>query len=68
MITRQIYCYRLYTQDLDLVESIWRDLQPWGGSFSQRIDRWDFYVPAHSHLLFLIKYPDLCRQHNLEYI
>ena len=68
MIEPRIYCYRQYSrQNLD-EELVWADLQRWGGSLSIRGDCIDWFVPATVITLFLIKYPELTRQHNLEYI
>lgn len=68
MSERRIYCYRQYAgQGLD-EEQVWADLQRWGGSLSIRCDCIDWYVPAESITLFLLKYPELTRQHNLEYV
>lgn len=65
---RRIYCYRQYAhQNLD-EEQIWSDLQRWGGSLSIRGDCIDWYVPESVISLFLLKYPELTRQLNLEYI
>lgn len=67
---RRIYCYRYYAfcePDYD-EEDIWRDLQLWGGSLSIRSDCIDFYVPADYITFFIIKYPELSRQTQLDYI
>jgi len=65
---RRIYCYRQYAgQNLD-EELVWADLQRWGGSLSIRADCIDWYVPAEYITFFLLKYPELSRQHNLEYV
>ena len=66
---RRLYCYRYYawTTDLD-EEHIWRDVQSWGGSLSIRGDCIDFFVPAEYITFFVLKYPDLSRQGQLDYL
>ncbi len=67
---RRLYCYRYYAfteVDYD-EEDIWRDVQSWGGSISIRGDCIDYFVPADRITFFLLKYPELSRQLQLEYI
>lgn len=68
-VPRKLYCYRYYAFATDLDEElIWADVQRWGGSISIRGDCIDFWVPAAVITLFLLKYPELTRQHQLDYI
>jgi len=65
-----LYCYRYHTYlvlDYD-EETIWRDVQSWGGSLSIRADSIDFWVPRAYHLWFILRYPELPRQPLLEYV
>ena len=67
---RRLYCYRYYAfseMDYD-EEDIWADVQRWGGSISIRGDCIDYFVPADYISFFLLKYPELSRQLQLEYI
>ncbi len=68
-VPRRLYCYRYYAWESDLdEEAIWADVQRWGGSLSIRGDCIDFFVPADYITFFVLKYPDLVRQSQLEYI
>ena len=67
---RRLYCYRYYAfteVDYD-EEDIWRDVQRWGGALSIRGDCIDYFIPADYITFFLLKYPELTRQLQLEYI
>ncbi len=67
---RRLYCYRYYAFAHCLVdeEDIWLDVQLWGGSISIRGDCIDFWVPPEYLSFFLLKYPDLSRQPQLDYL
>jgi hypothetical protein len=68
-VPRRLRCYRYYAWDSDLdEEQIWADVQSWGGSLSIRADCIDFFVPESAAVFFLLKYPELTRQLQLEYI
>lgn len=65
-----LYCYRYYTYlvlDYDQ-ETIWHDVQSWGGSMSIRPDSIDFFVPYAYIVFFVLRYPELVRQPRLEYV
>lgn len=67
---RRLYCYRYYAfteVDYD-EEDIWADVQRWGGALSIRGDCIDYFIPADYITFFLLKYPELTRQLQLEYI
>ena len=66
----QIYCYRYYGYQGSSYdeELIWQDVQSYGGSISIRGDCIDFYVPRNYASFFILKYPELTRQHQLEYV
>ena len=68
-VPRRLYCYRYYawTTDLD-EEAIWADVQRWRGHISIKGDCIDFFVPVDHITFFVLKYPELVRQHQLEYI
>ena len=69
-LPRRLYCYRYYAfdpWDYD-EEDIWRDVQSWGGSITIRGDCIDFFVPCEFITFFVLKYPELARQTQLEYI
>lgn len=68
-VPRRLYCYRYYAWTTDLDEEvIWADVQRWGGSISIRGDCIDYFVPPEYITFFLIKYPELTRQMQLEYV
>ena len=69
-IARTLYCYRYHAWDpLDYdQELIWQDIQRWGGYVSVRSDCVDFWVPESVITLFVIKYPELTRQTQLDYL
>ena len=67
MLDITLYCYRLSTQSYD-EELIWRDVQLWGGHLSIRGDCVDFWVPGQYISFFLLRYPELVRQPQLEYV
>lgn len=70
MLARTLYCYRYYAwTDISYDdEDIWADVQAWGGSISIRGDCVDFWVPADYITFFILKYPELTRQLQLEYV
>ena len=66
---RTLYCYRYYAfDDLYDEELIWADVQAWGGHISIRGDCIDFWVPEKYITFFVLKYPELSRQLQLDYI
>jgi len=68
-VPRRLYCYRYYAWQSEFdEEQIWADLQRWGGSMSIRGDCIDFFVPAEYVAFFVIKYPELSRQQQLDYV
>ncbi len=68
-VPRRLYCYRYYAWDSDIDEEvIWSDVQRWGGSLSIRCDCIDFWVPAEYITFFVLKYPELVRQAQLDYL
>jgi hypothetical protein len=69
-VQRKLYCYRYYawTEVSYDEEHIWEDVQRWGGSISIRGDCIDYWVPPEYITFFLIKYPELTRQMQLEYV
>jgi hypothetical protein len=68
-VPRRLYCYRYYAWESQLdEEQIWADVQRWGGSLSIRGDCIDFWVPAEYVSFFILKYPDLIRQQQLDYL
>ncbi len=67
-IQRRYYCFRLYAfSDYD-EELVWADVQSYGGRLSIKVDCIDFFVPADYASFFVLKWPDLTRQRNLEYV
>lgn len=69
LLPRRLYCYRFSAQCREYDEEIiWRDVQSWGGHISIRQDCIDFFVPAEYISFFLLKYPELCRQQQLDYL
>jgi len=66
----KLYCYRYYafSEFAYDEEDIWADVQRWGGSLSIRSDCIDYFIPEKSIIFFLLKYPELTRQLQLEYI
>lgn len=69
-VFRKLYCYRYYACS-DCAyddETIWADVQSWGGSIIIRGDCADFFVPADYIAFFILKYPELTRQMQLEYV
>lgn len=70
MLEIKLYCYRYYAwcdSSYD-DETVWADVQSWGGSISIRGDCVDFFVPAAYISFFILKYPELTRQRQLEYV
>jgi hypothetical protein len=68
-VPRRLYCYRYYAWEGQLDEElIWQDVQRWGGSLSIRADCIDFFVPAEYITFFILKYPELSRQAQLDYL
>ena len=68
-VPRRLYCYRYYAWDSDYdEEAIWADVQRWGGHISIRGDCIDYWVPAEYISFFILKYPDLVRQLQLDYL
>lgn len=68
-VSPRLYCYRYsaWQHDLD-EEQIWADVQRWGGSLSIRGDCIDYFIPAEYITFFLLKYPELSRQQQLDYL
>ena len=69
-LPRSLYCYRYWAHepvDYD-AEIIWRDVQSWGGHISIHSDHIDYFVPADYLSFFVLKYPELARQMQLEYL
>ena len=68
-VPRRLYCYRYYAWASSLdEEDIWSLVQSWGGHISIRNDCIDFFVPADYITFFVIKYPELTRQSQLDYL
>lgn len=67
---RKLYCYRYYawTEVSYDEEAIWEDVQRWSGAISIRGDCIDYFVPPEYITFFLLKYPELSRQLQLEYV
>jgi hypothetical protein len=65
----ELYCYRYHAWDpLDYDEEIiWADVTYWGGRITVRNDSVDFWIPASHQLLFVLKYPELTRQQQLDF-
>lgn len=67
-LPRQLRCYRLYVfSDYD-EEVIWARVQSWGGHISIRGDCIDFWVPEPYVAWFLLSFPDLQAQPDLDYV
>lgn len=68
-VPRRLYCYRYsaWQHDRD-EEQIWADVQRWGGHLSIRGDCIDYFIPAEYISFFLLKYPELTRQQQLDYV
>ncbi len=64
------FCYRYYPfeQLAYNEETIWRDIQAWGGWMTIRGDCVDFFVPRNYITFFVLKYPELMRQPALDYV
>lgn len=68
-VPRRLYCYRYYAWQHDFdEEEIWSDVQRWGGHLSIRGDCIDYFIPAEYISFFLLKYPELTRQQQLDYV
>ena len=68
-VPRKLYCYRYYAWSSDFdEEDIWQDVQRWGGHLSIRGDCIDYFIPAEYITFFLLKYPELTRQQQLDYV
>ena len=68
-VPRRLYCYRYHAWAHDFDEElIWSDLQRWGGAMTIRADCIDFFVPAEYITFFVLKYPELSRQQQLDYL
>lgn len=68
-VPRRLLCYRYYAWDSEFdEEAIWSDVERWGGSLSIRGDCIDFWVPVKYASFFVLKYPDLSRQSQLDYL
>ena len=68
-VPRRLYCYRYHAWESDFDEElIWRDVQAWRGHISIRVDSIDFWVPADYVTFFVLKYPDLVRCPDLDYV
>jgi len=65
-IPRKFYCYRLYAFEDNNEEEIWSLVQSWQGHMSIRADSIDFFVPSQYISYFLLKYPELSRQYQLD--
>ncbi len=69
-VPRKLYCYRYYAWSETSYdeEVIWRDVQRWNGHISIRGDCIDYWVPAEYISFFILKYPELTRQLQLDYL
>ncbi len=69
-LPRRLYCYRYYCFEEASYdeETIWADVQRFGGHISIRQDCVDFFVPAEYLSFFVLKYPELSRQRQLDYL
>ncbi len=68
-VPRRLLCYRFWAWDSDIDEElIWSDVQRWQGHLSIRQDCIDFWVPEQYASFFVLKYPELVRQPDLDYI
>lgn len=68
MIDATYYCYRLTVYEPYDEEDVWAFVQRHGGYMSIRNDVIDFWIPRQYLSLMLLAYPELVRQHNLDYI
>ena len=69
-IPRRLCCYRYYAfDDFDYDEEvILSDVQRWQGHIAIRGDCIDFWIPQEYLTFFLLKYPELSRQQQLDYL
>lgn len=68
MIEPNYYCYRLTVYQPYDEESVWAFVQRHNGFISIRGDCVDFWIPAQYLTLMLLAYPDLVRQHHLDFL
>jgi hypothetical protein len=61
------YRYQAWTHDYDC-EAVWQFVQRHGGHMSIRRDCIDYFVPVEYQVLFVLAYPELTRQYNLDLI
>lgn len=69
LVPRLLCCYRLQAWAVDYdEEEVWSLVQSHRGYLAPRADCIDFWIPAEYELLLVLKYPDLIRRPDLDYI